>query len=353
MRLLAESTAIDFDLSPDLIALAPAEVRGRGRDDVRMMVANRGTGDVEHRRFPDLPSVLAPGDVVVINTSATIPAALSGRRADGTEIRLHLSTRLNGDLWIVEMRTPAGPGSLPLDDGRVPETVRLAAGATAELLAPYVGRRQSSRLWIAALQLPLPLLDFLGAYGQPVRYGDHARAWPLAYYQTVYATTPGSAEMPSAGRAFTPEIVTELVARGVTVAPVLLHTGVSSLEAHEPPFEEHYRVTPETARLINGAHAVGGRVIAVGTTVVRAIETVASEAGEVGAGEGWTSVVINPERGVSAVDGLLTGWHEPRASHLELVEAVGGRPLIETSYRAAVENGYLWHEFGDLHLVIR
>jgi S-adenosylmethionine:tRNA ribosyltransferase-isomerase len=353
MTLLTETSALDFDVSSDLIAPAPAEVRGRGRDDVRMMVAGRASGRIEHRRFPELSSVLAPGDVVVINISATIPAALDGFRADGTEVRLHLSTRLPGNLWIVELRRPVGPGSLPLDDGRAPETVRLAAGASAELLAPQVGRGKSSRLWIAALQLPVPVLDFLGAYGKPVRYGNHAQAWPLEYYQTVYATTPGSAEMPSAGRAFTPEIITQLVARGVAVAPVLLHTGVSSLEAHEPPFEEHYRVPPETARQINVARAAGGRVIAVGTTVVRALETVATGAGEIGAGEGWTGLIITPKRGVHAVDGLLTGWHEPHASHLDLVQAVGGRTLIETSYRAAVEHGYLWHEFGDLHLVIR
>jgi S-adenosylmethionine:tRNA ribosyltransferase-isomerase len=185
-----------------------------------------------------------------------------------------------------------------------------------------------------------------------VRYGANAKPWPLEHYQTVYANEPGSAEMPSAGRAFTPRLITQLVGRGIGVAPVVLHTGVSSLEAHEHPYEERYRVPPATARLVNSTRAAGGRVLAVGTTVVRALESVAAGSGEVGTGEGWTGLVITPERGVRSIDGLLTGWHEPSASHLGLVEAVGGRELIETSYRAALQEGYLWHEFGDLHLVI-
>jgi S-adenosylmethionine:tRNA ribosyltransferase-isomerase len=196
------------------------------------------------------------------------------------------------------------------------------------------------------------LLTYLAVHGRPIRYGYVTRDWPLGTYQNVYAREPGSAEMPSAGRAFTPELLTGLMTRGVAVAPLVLHSGVSSPEADEAPYPEPYRVSESTAALVNHTRARDGRVVAVGTTVVRALETVADATGVAHPGEGWTDVVVTPERGVRVVDGLLTGWHEPRASHLALVEAVAGRPLLERSYQAAVEDGYHWHEFGDLHLVL-
>jgi S-adenosylmethionine:tRNA ribosyltransferase-isomerase len=158
--------------------------------------------------------------------------------------------------------------------------------------------------------------------------------------------------MPSAGRPFTTELVTELVARGVLVAPVILHTGVSSPERGEPPYPERFRVPAHTAALVNAVHGWNGRVIAVGTTVVRALETVAANDGTVSEGRGWTSLVVTPERGLLAIDGLLTGWHDSGASHLQLLEAAAGVELLERSYRAALEHGYRWHEFGDLHLIL-
>jgi S-adenosylmethionine:tRNA ribosyltransferase-isomerase len=196
------------------------------------------------------------------------------------------------------------------------------------------------------------LETYLGEYGFPIRYGYVKRAWPSEAYQTVYATEPGSAEMPSAGRAFTPELITRLVAKGVQIAPLILHTGVASLEEHEPPYEEFYRVPLETARLVNAAHATGKRVVAVGTTVVRALETVTDAGGVTHPGEGWTSLVITPERGLRAVNGLLTGLHEPEASHLAMLQALAGLEHLETTYAEALQQGYLWHEFGDLHLIL-
>ena len=221
------------------------------------------------------------------------------------------------------------------------------------LHAPYgVVHRDRVRLWISTLSLPMPLDEYLSLYGSPIRYGYVKEGWPSSYYQTVYATETGSAEMPSAGRAFTPELITSLVANGVHVAPLLLHTGVASLEEDEPPYEEFYRVPPETARLVNMAHASGKRVVAVGTTVIRALETVTGEDGIVHPGEGWTGVYITPERGVRAVDGMLTGPHEPRSSHLAMLEALAGRNLLEIAYAEALKERYLWHEFGDLHLIL-
>ncbi len=178
------------------------------------------------------------------------------------------------------------------------------------------------------------------------------RPWPIEMYQNVYATRPGSAEMPSAGRPFTPEVITGLVAKGIGVAPLVLHTGVASLEADELPYPERVTVPEPTAAWVNAAHLGGHRVIAVGTTVVRALETAGDDRGLVSPYDGWTDLVISPERGVRVVDGMITGWHEPASSHLMMLEAIAGRELLEASYEAALTQGFRWHEFGDTHLVL-
>jgi S-adenosylmethionine:tRNA ribosyltransferase-isomerase len=341
-----------FELHDDRIAVVPAEARSGRRDDVAMLVARRDADRISHARFSSLPAVLEPGDLIVINTSATVPAALSARRPDGVPVKLHLSTRLPGDLWTVEVRVPSGAGSQPFAHRVDPERLALPGGAQAELLAPYLSSDRRPRLWVASLRVPLPVMEYLVRYGSPIRYGVRSRRWGIAFYQNVYATEPGSVEMPSAGRPFTPELITALVARGIGVAPLILHTGVSSVEAGEPPYEEYYSVPHHTANLVNTVHASGGRVIAVGTSTVRALETTVDSLGVVHPGSGWTDVVITPQRGVRAVDGLVTGWHEPQASHLNLVEAIAGRELLERSYRAALDRDYLWHEFGDSHLIV-
>jgi len=210
----------------------------------------------------------------------------------------------------------------------------------------------SVRLWVATLDLPSPLVEYLCQHGRPIRYRYVPDSWPITAYTNVYATEPGSAEMPSAGRALTTDVITDLVAHGIVVAPIVLHTGVASLEAHEAPYPERYRVPPTTARLVNEAKHAGHLVVAVGTTVVRALETVTDDDGVVHPGEGWTELVVTPERGVRAVDGLLTGWHEPQASHLRLLEAVAGRAALELAYATALAAGYRWHEFGDVHLIL-
>jgi len=325
-------------------AREPPEARGLARDEVRMLVATRD--GLQHARARDLPQHLRAGDVLVVNTSATLPAALPARRADGTPLRLHLSTRVGGERrWVVELRA----GGERFAGGRAGERLALPAGQ-ARLLAPYL---PGARLWLAELDTGwTPLLDYLGRHGAPVRYGYVAREWPLVDYQTMFATQPGSAEMPSAGRPFTPELVQALDTRGIAIAPVTLHAGVSSQEAGELPYPERFAVPRASARAINAARAGGGRVVAVGTTVVRALETVARRDGTVARGAGWTLHVVTPQTGVRAIDGLLTGWHEPEATHLLMLEAVGGRTLVEDSYRAALEHGYLWHEFGDVHLLL-
>jgi len=351
---------LDFALPPHLEAGEPPEARGLARDEVRLMVSYRSDDRVEHRVFRALPDVLSPGDVVVVNTSGTMNAALRATRPDGDAVELRLSTRLPADLWIVEPRRPEGRTTkrLILPGTITGETLLLPGGATATLHVPYrhdhaaLRGGAASRLWIATLDLPCPLADYLAAHGFPIRYGYVRESWPLSYYQTVYATEAGSAEMPSAGRAFTAGGLTRLVARGIVVAPLLLHTGVASPEEHEPPYEEYYRVPLETARLVNAARQAGRRVVAVGTTVVRALETVADADGVAHPGEGWTRLVVTPERGVRVVTALLTGLHEPRSSHLAMLEALAGRDHLTHTYAEALREGYLWHEFGDLHLIL-
>ena len=353
----ADLRPLDFDLPPELEAGEPPEARGLARDEVRLLVSYRARNRVVHARFGELERFLEPGDLLVINTSGTLNAALHAVRADGEALELHLSTRLPADLWIVELRRPDEAGTRPFGGAVAGETLHLPEGGLVTLHTPYRPERRSApgapvRLWVATLALPRPLDDYLARHGFPIRYGYVRQEWPLSYYQTVYATEPGSAEMPSAGRAFTAELLARLVARGVQFAPLLLHTGVASLEEHEPPYEEFYRVPLETARLVNAARAGGRRVVAVGTTVVRALETVTDATGTAHPGEGWTTLVITPRRSLRAVDALLTGLHEPRATHLAMLEALAGRAHLRTVYAAALRAGYLWHEFGDLHLLL-
>jgi S-adenosylmethionine:tRNA ribosyltransferase-isomerase len=349
--------ALSFDLPPELEAGVPPEARGLRRDEVRLMVSYRSTDRVVHTRFHAIGSFLTAGDVVVINTSGTLPAALNATRSDGSPIELHLSTHLPTDLWIVELRLPGEKGTQPFYQATRGEMLRLLEGATVTLLAPHAPDRSDAldgltRLWLAMLNLPTPWPEYLKRYGFPIRYGYVKRFWPIEYYQTVYATEDGSAEMPSAGRAFTPELITQLIARGVQFAPLLLHTGVASLENHEPPYEEYYRVPAETARLVNAARTTRRRIIAVGTTCVRALETVTDQDGVTHPGEGWTNIVVTPERGIRSIDALLTGLHEPHASHLAMLEALAGGQHLQITYAEALRERYLWHEFGDTHLIL-
>ena len=360
-------------LPPELEAGEPPEARGLERDGVRLLVSDLERDAVEHARFTDLPRWLDPGDLVVVNTSGTMNAALDATAPDGTAFELHVSTELPGGFWTVELRVPGAGASLPFRQARAGTTLRLPADGRATLLAPYplAGSLEStSRLWMAALVVPGGVSSYLARFGFPIRYRYVKRSWPSSMYQTVFATETGSAEMPSAARPFTPELVTRLVSAGIQIAPIVLHTGVASLEDHEPPYEEVYRVPPETADRVNEARRGGRRVVAVGTTVVRALETVSDERGTVSAGHGWTNLVITPERPLRVVNALVTGLHEPHATHLTMlrqaIEAAAGKRRdgrvvapngyaarhLERAYQEAREAGYLWHEFGDSHLII-
>ncbi|HVA08671.1 MAG TPA: S-adenosylmethionine:tRNA ribosyltransferase-isomerase [Acidimicrobiales bacterium] len=347
---LPELHPLMFHLPPELEAPSPPEARGMTRDAVRMLVAHRSDGSLVHSHFSELPRFLNEGDLVVLNTSGTLAAEVDGLSDNGDPVQIHLSTQLPAGLWTVEVRR-AGSAFF---NARAGSHIALRGGGTVTLLTPYSPgpSGEGIRLWVSVVDTPEPLLTYLARHGRPIRYGYVRGSYPISAYQNVYVTEPGSAEMPSAGRPFTPEVLTRLVAKGVGIAPLLLHTGVASLEAHEPPYAEYYRVSSSTAHRINDVRRNGGRVIAIGTTVVRALESVVDEHGRVHQGMGWTETVVSPEYPVRSIDGFLTGWHEPMASHLAMLEAIAGRPLLQASYDAALAEGYLWHEFGDVHLIL-
>jgi S-adenosylmethionine:tRNA ribosyltransferase-isomerase len=341
---------VDFVLPAELAAHEPPEARGLARDEVKLMVSRVSTNEITNTCFFRIPDYLERGDVLVVNTSATMNAALSA--GDTT---LHLSNPLEKNRWVVELRRNTRKGTAPLLDAEAGRMVSLPGGGAAYLIEPYQhypNGIDGVRLWIAELHLPSDVFSYSERYGTPIRYDYVPIAWPISYYQTIFATEPGSAEMPSAGRAFTPGVIARIKERGVKIAPIVLHTGVSSLETGEAPYPERYKVAAETAHAVNTARAAGGRVIAVGTTVVRALETVSSFDGTVSRGEGWTDLVITPERGVHAVDAILTGLHAPAASHLAMLEAFAGVDHLSMAYANALDEKYLWHEFGDLHLIL-
>ena len=335
LRLTNNPGPLEFELPPELEAHEPPEARGLARDQVRLMVSHLEDDSIEHHAFRDLPDILQPGDLLVANDSATLPAAITARRANGDTVTVHLSTHMSSGLWVVE------PRRIHAREG---EVLTIGNGASVKLLRPYADSR---RLWVAAFSHDAR--DLMAQYGRPIAYPYVKGQWPLDMYQTVYAGPPGSAEMPSAGRAFTPDVLERLAHRGIEFLTLTLHTGVASLETHEPPYAEEYWIPELTAARVRAAKSEGRRIIAVGTTVVRALES-AYEAPS--ASHAWTELIITPERGVRVVDSLLTGFHEPKASHLAMLETIAGRHHLEVAYAEALREGYLWHEFGDLHLIL-
>jgi S-adenosylmethionine:tRNA ribosyltransferase-isomerase len=334
------AATLDFDLPADLAAREPVEANGRRRDDVRLLV-NRGKR-VSHHRFRELPRLLTAGDLLVVNNSATLPAALDA----GPDLVVHFSTERADGTWLVELRRPVNGSTVPSDAAE--KGLRLPVpGGTLTLIGPF-----TERLWVARPHVPGTAVSYLAEHGRPIRYAYTDRDWPLETYQNAYATEPGSAEMPSAGRPLTGAVLAELAGRGILVAPITLHTGVASAEVDEPPYPEWFAVPPPTARLVGEVRAAGGRVVAIGTTVVRALESAVDPAGRVRAASGWTDLVIGPEHRIRAVDGLLTGLHEPRASHLRMLTAIAGEQALRAGYAEALRGRYRWHEFGDVHLLL-
>lgn len=337
---------LEFDRPAGLEATQPPELRGLARDGVRLL--ETGAGPSSHHAFRELPERLRPGDLLVVNESATVPASLPAR-GDAGDFLLNLSTGYGDGVWLAEPRWgPGAPGPVPLAPGGVIE-----AGAV-----PFRAIRSFPdipRLWFFRADGDVGAA--MRQAGRPIRYGYAARAFDLDAYQTIFSRVPGSAEMPSAGRPFTPELLQELRDRGVRIAPILLHTGVSSLESEPggsgipPLYPEPFEVPAATADAVNTTRAGGHRVVAVGTTVLRALETSWSDCGVV-ALSGFTRRVLGPDRPIRSADGLLTGFHDPRTSHLSLLFGFAGETRVREAYAAAIREGYLWHEFGDSHLLL-
>jgi S-adenosylmethionine:tRNA ribosyltransferase-isomerase len=328
-------------------ASRPAEERGLARDGVRMLVAT--TDGLAHATFADLPRYLTAGDLLVVNTTATLAAAVDGHRAGDRPVTVHFSTPQDDGNWLVELREP-GPGHARVRDACPGERIALPQRAALTLLARYPDPG-ADRLWTASFATG-SVEAYLARHGRPIRYSYVPEQWPLAAYQTVFSREPGSAEMPSAGRPFTPDLVLTLITSGVLIAPITLHAGVASLEAGELPLPERFTVPGPTAALVNLTTSAGRRVIAVGTTVTRALESAASEGGPVRASHGWTDLVLGAGRPARVVTGLITGWHDPEASHLDLLQAVAGPALVRAAYAEADNAHYLGHEFGDSCLLL-
>lgn len=350
MPVLTHIPTTRFREPDDTTAPAPAEARGVARDEVRLMVADGH--DIIHAHFRDLPDHLAPGDLVVINNSATVAGQIDGLRRGLGPVIVHAATPLDDGTWVIELRT-APDASAPILDAVTGERVEVGR-LVLTLLEPYPHPHSSptgvgNRLW--RVLVDGDLLDTMSRRGRAIAYGYLDRRYPLADYQSVFSTVPGSAEMPSAGRPFTDSVITRLIAGGVGVAPITLHTGVSSQDAGEAPQAERFAVPETTARLVNATRATGGRIVAVGTTVTRALESAVTPGGRMEAAHGWTERVISPDEPARVVDGLITGWHNPQASHLLLVESIAGAELTQAAYDAAMAHGYLWHEFGDSALL--
>lgn len=335
-------------------ATGPVELLepGRERDGVRLLVTS-GDGTITHAAFTDFPELLGTGDVVVVNDSATIPAALPaqlGRK----RLRLHISSAVPAtSRRLVELRLVDGLGSVPDGSAKAGDIVRLPGAARAVLVSPRLRVGKPPRLWEADLMLPAGLHEYLASYGEPIRYGYVSRAWDLDAYQTIFARVAGSSEMTSAGRPFSARVVRKLQARGVSIVPVTLHTGVASLESDEQPYPEPFEISEATARAVNEARSAGRRVIAVGTTVVRALESAVDRRGLIRPTSGVADLVVEPDRDIRSIDGLVTGFHEPDASHIKILLAVAGHDAVSRSYHSAVDAGYRWHEFGDVHLLMR
>ncbi len=352
-HLMAPTTR--FTRPADRTATRPAEARGMDRDQTRLLVGSpRG---IAHTTFADIGSHLTAGDLLVVNNSATVAAELDGGDKRHGRLVLHFASRLDDLSYVVELRS-APAAALPILDGQTGDKVVLAGGITVRLLTPYpfehsAPDRAGNRLWRASVSDPEALTRLLEQVGRPISYGYLSRRFPLSAYQTVFSTIPGSAEMASAARPFSDHLVTTLINDGVLLAPVTLHTGVSSQDAGEGPQPEWFEVGAATAALVNHVRSQGGRVVAVGTTVTRALESSVGSDGALRAASGWTEHVVTPSSPPRVVDGLITGWHNPAASHLLLVEAIAGAELTQRAYDAAIGRGYLWHEFGDSALLLR
>ena len=320
-------------------ATAPPESRGLQRDEIRLLVTDRAARSHKHAAFREFADFLRSGDLLVVNDSATVPAAIPAQRSNGSPIDLHVSTKIDQRIWIAEPRGTVVCG----------EELRLPNGGSAVTIAPI--DPEQPRLWYTWFQLPQPMFEYLATVGAPIRYSYVKQRFPLSDYQTIFAREAGSSEMPSAGRPFSPRVLGTLHSKGVEIAPITLHCGVASFEAPERPGMERFMVSSSTAACVNATRMHGGRVIAIGTTALRALES-AIDGDDVIAASGWTDLVIDEVHRVRAADGMLTGFHDGNATHIWILRAFLDRELLDAAYDEAASEQYRYHEFGDVHLIL-
>ncbi|MFD1738200.1 S-adenosylmethionine:tRNA ribosyltransferase-isomerase [Bacillus salitolerans] len=332
-----------FEIPTTQSANIPIELTGKSRDSVRMMVLDRKTGQFSNHHFNELDSFLQPGDVVVLNNSRTIPAVLKGKQGK-REVEIRLSRRVSAQTWEA------------LIVGGIYSNTKCIEFSN-EVTATIEGQGSERPLVVLSFSVGgADFYQFIYKYGEPIRYEYIEHPWPLEAYQTVYASVPGSVEMPSAGRAFTWQLLNRLKKKGIEVVILQLHAGLSYYGNDRWPnptnHPEAFHIPLHTAKVINQAKKDRRRIIAVGTTVVRAIETVADDNGHVRSGEGTTRLYIKAGMKLKAIDGLITGLHEPEASHLDLLTSLIEKKKLIHAYEAALKQGYLWHEFGDMNLIL-
>jgi S-adenosylmethionine:tRNA ribosyltransferase-isomerase len=350
----------DFALPEGLIAQDPAPER----DASRLLVLDRRTGALEHRRFRDLPDLLLPGDLLLTNRSRVFPARLLGRRGGGGEAEILLVRRLAAHEWLALVR----PGRR-LRPGAV---VDIAPGFAAEILptppasavsrsagAPEASPGPLRRVRLhASPGTPDEAVDRHGHVPLPPYIRRSDRPGDLERYQTIYAREPGSVAAPTAGLHFTPALFDALAARGIETASLVLHVGpgtfrpveVDDVREHRVD-PERFTIPPETAAAFARARAEGRRIVAVGTTVTRSLESATDEAGRVRPGDGETSLVVVPGYRFRAVDALVTNFHLPRSSLLLLVSAFAGRERLLAAYAAAISHRYRFYSYGDATLI--
>lgn len=347
----ALSTLIQFELPEQLACPEPTEQRNIKRDEVRLLVTT-GNGSVEHTSFDQIDRYLQGGDVLVVNTSATRASALPVLLPHNRTGVIHVSTKINSHKWLIEIRAILDNKTICWKEGQQGMVFQLPDKATFTLQNRFYKDGELLDLWAAEFESKQTLETYLEKHARPIQYNKLNKQYPLSYYQTSFSFHPGSAEMPSAGRAFTPELIETLLKKGIVFAPVLLHTGVSSLEENESPYPEYMEIDPLSAAIINTAKGQGRRVVAVGTTMVRAVESATNEEGIIVPYRGNTDLFIDDSYSMKIVDALLTGFHEPKASHLNMLQAIAGFEHMDRAYRVAIEANYFWHQFGDLHLIL-
>jgi S-adenosylmethionine:tRNA ribosyltransferase-isomerase len=330
----------------ELRASLPAELRGLRRDGARLCVVERASGRITHTIVARMGEELAPGDLLVLNSSRTLPAALRVHRAGGQAVQLRPGALRESEWDALAVETVPPHRNIPLERG---ETLRARGGLLLRVIEP---RRDAPLLWRMSVEGGDALRTLLSD-GEPIRYSYVPNPVPLEHYQTVYAGAPGSVETPSAGRHLTWELLGELRRCGVDLTDIVLHCGLSSfqdddVDLQKPLIEERFDIGTVAAECINRA----ARVIAVGTSVIRTLETAVDHRGDVQPMSGWTRLVITPRTRLQVVDALLTGLHEPPATHLDMLGALLDVGLLERAYAEVRERGYLWHEFGDAMLIL-